>query len=68
MGSTVFQEAVDALLNGGYLTIQELLNAFREKNIYLNQKNMENLMGVMPGTLNSPVKVLKFKLKPNIDK
>ena len=68
LGSTIFQGAVDALVDGGYLTIQELLDAFRAKGIYLNQKDMENLMGLIPGTLNIPTKVLKFKLKPPIGK
>lgn len=61
--NTIFQGAVDALFDGGYLSQQELISAFHKAGIYLNQKDMEDLMGLKPGTLNVGPKIIQFKPK-----
>ena len=63
LSNTIFQGAVDVLFDGGYITPEELVKAFYDKGICLRQQDMENLMGLKKGTLNSETKVIKFTPK-----
>lgn len=60
---SIFQGAIDVLLEGGYLTVKSLINAFHEKGIYLSKRDMENLMGLKPETLKEVPSIIKFKPK-----
>ena len=60
---SIFQGAIDVLLEGGYLTVKSLINAFHEKGIYLSKKDMENLMGLKPETLKEAPSIINFKPK-----
>ena len=63
LDDSIFQGAIDVLLEGGYLTVKSLINAFHEKGIYLSKKDMENLMGLKPETLKEAPSIIKFKPK-----
>lgn len=63
LDDSIFQGAIDVLLEGGYLTVKSLINAFHEKGIYLSKRDMENLMGLKPETLTEVPSIIKFKPK-----
>lgn len=63
LDATIFQGAIDLLINGGYITKEKLLNAFQMKGIYLNTNDMENLMGLRTGTLHISPKIVNFTPK-----
>ena len=66
LNSTIFQGAVDVLFDGDYLTAKEMMQAFYEYGIYLEQKDLEDIMGLKPGTLTVGPKLIPF-VKPKID-
>ena len=66
LNSTIFQGAVDVLFDGDYLTAKEMMQAFHEYGIYLDQKDLEDIMGLKPGTLTVGPKLIPF-VKPKID-
>lgn len=66
LNSTIFQGAVDVLFDGDYLTAKEMMQAFHEYGIYLEQKDLEDIMGLKPGTLTVGPKLIPF-VKPKID-
>ena len=66
LNSTIFQGAVDVLFDGDYLTAKEMMQAFHEYGIYLEQKDLEDIMGLKPGTLTVGPKLIRF-VKPKID-
>ena len=57
---TVFQGAIDLLLDGEYVTVDELLNDIGEKCAPLHQVDMENLMCLKTGTLDQKAKIIPF--------
>lgn len=57
---TIFQGAIDLLLDGGYLTVRGLLREFAKYSIILNQEDLENLMGLRKGTLKQNAEVIPF--------
>ncbi len=57
---TIFQGAIDLLLDGGYLTVRELIEVFNSYGIILSQQDSENLMGLKEGTLQQIDKVVPF--------
>ncbi len=63
LDATVFQEAIDLLIRGHYITVEKLVNEFRTRGIYLNTKDMEDLMGLRAGTLSMSPQTLKFRPK-----
>lgn len=65
LNSTIFQGAIDVLFDGGYLNTRELFRAFRDAGIWLNTRDMEDLMGLKPGTLDAGPKILS--IKPRIE-
>ncbi|WP_019543608.1 ImmA/IrrE family metallo-endopeptidase [Selenomonas bovis] len=65
LNSTIFQGAIDVLFDGGYLNARELVRAFRDAGIWLNTRDMEDLMGLKPGTLDAGPKILS--IKPRIE-
>lgn len=65
INSTIFQGAIDMLINGGYLTAKEIVDDFYDAGICLQSKDMEDLMGLKSGTLNIGPKILT--LKPRIE-
>lgn len=56
---TIFQGAIEALLDSGY-SVERIVNAFNVAGIYLNQRDMEELMGLRTGTLNQG-KIIPFR-------
>ena len=65
LNSTIFQGAVDVLFDGGYLSSATLLDAFHKNGIYLSQIDLEDILGLLPGTLAVESKVIPFVI-PNI--
>ena len=65
LNSTIFQGAIDVLFDGGYLNARDLVRAFRDAGIWLNTREMEDLMGLKPGTLDAGPKILS--IKPRIE-
>lgn len=66
ISSTIFQGAIDVLFDGEYLTARELIDEFYDAGICLNTQDMEDLMGLKPGTLNTDSKIIQFKPKINV--
>ena len=66
LNSTIFQGAVDVLFDGDYLNAKEMMQAFHEYGIYLSQSDLEDIMGLKPGTLTVGPKFVPF-VKPKID-
>lgn len=66
VNSTIFQGAVDVLFDGDYLTAKEMMQAFHQYGIYLEQKDLEDILGLKPGTLTVDPKLIPF-VKPKID-
>lgn len=66
LNSTIFQGAVDVLFDGDYLTAKEMMQTFHEYGIYLEQKDLEDIMGLKPGTFTVGSKLIPF-VKPKID-
>ena len=60
LNSTIFQGAIDLLIDGEYKTVDQIKDAFAQNGIILHQKDMESLMGLKNGTLNSERKVIQF--------
>ena len=60
---TIFHSAIDALIDGGYFTKQELLEEFRGAGIWLSQKDMEALLYLPLGFFSLTPKVLQFRPK-----
>lgn len=52
LNSTIFQGAVDVLFEGNYSNAKDLMKSFNDYGIYLSQKDLEDIMGLRPGTLN----------------
>lgn len=72
LNSTVFQAAIDILIEGGYLTAQELRINFGRCGLCFYDSDLEDLMGLREGTLASEssespyepkTKILKFDVK-----
>ncbi|BAK48482.1 hypothetical protein CXIVA_25140 [Clostridium sp. SY8519] len=63
LSNTIFQGAVDVLFDRGYLNAVELKRAFYDAGICLNSRDMEDLMGLKPGTLETESKIVPFKPK-----
>ena len=61
LNSTLFQGAIDVLFDGGYLSAKALIKAFNDAGIYLKTCEMENLMGLPPGTLAVGPKIVSIK-------
>ena len=49
------------LFDGGYLSAKALIKAFNDAGIYLKTCEMENLMGLPPGTLAVGPKIVSIK-------
>lgn len=64
--STIFQSAVDLLLDGDYLTAKGMIQAFHDYGIYLSQADLEDIMCLKSGTLNIDPKIIPF-IKPKND-
>lgn len=60
---TIFQSAADILFEGDYLTSSDLMHAFHEKGIYLEQHDLEDILCLKAGTLSVEPKVVPF-IKP----
>lgn len=60
LNNTIFQGAIDLLIDGEYKTADDIKVAFARYGIILRQKDMEDLMGLRAGTLNSKAKVVPF--------
>ena len=52
LNSTVFQSAIDLLLDGNYMSSKELVDSFNNYGIFLSQRDLEDIMGLKSGTLN----------------
>lgn len=63
LSSTIFQGAIDVLFDGGYLNARGLLQAFYDAGICLNISDLEELMGLRPGTLDFGPKLVSIKSK-----
>lgn len=57
---TIFQGAIDLLFDGGYLSRNELMHEFAQNGVILSQEDLENLMCLKTGTLDSESKVVPF--------
>lgn len=57
---TIFQGAIDLLLDGEYFTVAELLRGFAHYGVILLQEDLENLMCLKEGTLRQEAKVIPF--------
>lgn len=66
LNSTIFQSAIDVLFEGDYLNARTLMQAFHEYGIYLSQADLEDIMGLKPGTLKVESQVIPF-IKPKTD-
>lgn len=66
LNSTIFQGAVDVLLDGNYINVKQMMQAFHEYGIYLSQNDLEDIMGLKPGTLTVGSKLISI-VKPKID-
>ena len=64
----IFQSAIDLLFEGGYLTARDLIKEFYINGVCLEQEDMEDLMGLKPGTLNTCEKNIQFIPKIKINK
>lgn len=60
LGNTIFQGAIDLLIDGEYKTADEIKEVFAENGIILYQQDLESLMGLKTGTLNTEVKMIPF--------
>ena len=58
--STLFQMAIDAMLDSEDYDVIDLIHAFETKGIYMHTKDLENLMGLKSGTLKMEAKVIPF--------
>lgn len=63
LDSSIFQGAIDLLINGNYITIEKLINEFQLNGIYLNTRDLENLMGLQSGSLHLTPRILNFAPK-----
>ena len=72
LNSTIFQASIDMLFEGEYLTPYDLKKEFARNNIWLNEDDLEDLMGLRAGTLASNSldnkmepgsKILKFHVR-----
>ena len=63
LNSTIFQGAADILIEGKYVSAGGLIDAFHENGIYLPQKDLEDILGLKPGTLTVGPKVIQL-VKP----
>ena len=62
----IFQGALDVLFEGNYLDSKSLMKDFYNKGICLSQKDLEDIMGLKEGTLNSNAGVFVLA-KPKLD-
>lgn len=60
LDSTIFQGAIDLLIDGEYKTADQIKASFAKYGIILHQKEIESLLGLKPGTLKSETKVIPF--------
>ena len=65
LNSTIFQGAAELLFEGKYISAEGLMNAFHENGIYLPQKDIEDILGLEPGTLDVGPKVIQLA-KPKL--
>ncbi len=66
LNSTIFQGAIDLLVEGKYLTVRELIKSFEEYGMYLRVEDLEDLMGLKKDTLTEEkidTAVIKLKTK-----
>ena len=66
LNSTVFQSAIDVLIEGNYLSSKTLMDSFKDYGIYLSQQDLEDIMCLRAGTLNIDSHVNQL-IKPKID-
>ena len=66
LNSTIFQGAIDLLLDGNYLNVKQLMQAFHEYGIVLSQGDLEDIMGLKQGTLAIRPKYISI-VRPKID-
>jgi hypothetical protein len=52
--------AIDVMLDSDDYETADLIQAFEEKGIIMHVKDLENLMGLKPGTLKTEAKVVPF--------
>lgn len=60
INSSLFQMAIDVMLDSDDYETADLIQAFEEKGIIMHVKDLENLMGLKPGTLKTEAKVVPF--------
>lgn len=66
LNSTIFQGAIDLLLDGNYLNVKQLMQSFHEYGIVLSQGDLEDIMGLKQGTLAIRPKYISI-VRPKID-
>ncbi len=66
LNSTIFQGAIDLLLDGNYLNVKQLMQSFHEYGIILSQGDLEDIMGLKQGTLAIRPKYISI-VRPKID-
>lgn len=66
LNSTVFQGAIDVLIGGNYLSTKALMGSFYDYGIFLAQQDLEDIMGLKAGTLNTNSNVDQL-IKPKFD-
>ena len=66
LNSTIFQGAIDLLLDGNYLNVKQLMQSFHEYGIVLSQDDLEDIMGLKQGTLAIRPKYISI-VRPKID-
>lgn len=66
LNSTIFQGAIDLLLDGNYLNVKQLMQSFHEYGIVLAQDDLEDIMGLKQGTLAIRPKYISI-VRPKID-
>lgn len=68
LNSTIFQGAIDILFDGEYLSAKEFMRTLGEYGIHLSTEDLEDIMGLKPGTLKISPSIVPFvKVKGNID-
>lgn len=58
--ANIFQVAIDLLINGGYMSKDEILAEFEKEGVYLTRRDLENLMCLEEGTLALNTEVIEF--------
>ena len=60
INDTIFKSTIKLLLNEGGFTPESLMKSFYRHNIYLNQDDLEDLLGLPSGTLSCEKKVISL--------